>query len=172
MPRIQFRFNFRNPGGTVFVGIENGGKRTEGMFGKETTNSMNKLAKGAFVALAFVFLAAGADNAMAQGRNREARREYRSEVREARREYRNDVRSGERRREAVREYRSDIRDARRDYRQDRTHNRIFNQTYNRQPYGRANGYYNVRPYRGANRGFYRGRLPQNRYYVPRYRRWR
>lgn len=116
---------------------------------------MRMLIKGAFAALAFVFLASGADEAMAQGRNKEAKREYKREVREARREYRNEVR-----------------DARREYREDRRDNRRYNQTYNRPPYGRANGYYNVRPYRGARRGFYRGRLPQNRYYVQRSRRWR
>jgi hypothetical protein len=154
----------------LLLPIENGGKNLK-TFGKGT-ELMRKLIKITFTVIAFGFLASSADNALAQGRNKEARKEYKREVREARREYRDDIRNGDRRREARREYRNEVRDARREYREDRRDNRSYNRTYNRPPYGRANGYYNVRPYRGARRGFYRGRLPQNRYYVPRNRRWR
>lgn len=131
---------------------------------------MRKLIKVTFTALAFGFLfsSAGADEASAQGRNRESRREYRNEVREARREYRDDIRDGDNRRKARREYRNEVRDARREYREDRRDNRRYNQIYNNR-IRRGRGYYTVRPYRGANRGFYRGRLPQNRVYVPRRR---
>lgn len=129
---------------------------------------MRKLIKITCAAIAFVFLATGVDQATAQNRNKEARKEYKREVKEARREYKNDIRDGDSRRGARREYRNEVREARREYREDRR----YNQTYNRPPYGRANGYYNVRPYRGVRRGAYRGRLPQNRYYVPRARRWR
>lgn len=136
---------------------------------------MRKLIKITFMAVAFGFLVSSANDAMAQGRNREARREYRNEVREARREYRDDIRSGESRRSARREYRNEVRDARREYREDRRENRGYNRNYriyndrnnrvyNRPPYGRANGYYNNRVYRSN--GYYNNRVNRNngRYY--------
>ena len=142
---------------------------------EKETELMRKFLKITFTAIAFGFLASSTDSALAQGKNKEARkeykREYKREVREARREYRDDIRDGDSRREARREYRNEVRDARREYKEDRKELRRYNRTYNRPPYGRANGYYNVRPHRGAQRGFYRGRLPQNRRYVPRNRRY-
>jgi hypothetical protein len=145
---------------------ENGGKKLR-LFGKGT-ELMRKLAKITFMAIAFGFLVSSADDAMAQGRNREARREYRNEVREARREYRDDIRDGDSRRSARREYRNEVREARREYRQDRRDNRGYNQNYRiytRPPYGRANGYYNNRVYR--NNGYYNRRSTNrnnSRYY--------
>jgi hypothetical protein len=127
---------------------------------------MRKLAKITFMAIAFGLLASSTNDAMAQGRNREARREYRNEVREARREYRDDIRDGDSRRSARREYRNEVREARREYREDRRNNRAYNgRVYTRPPYGRANGYYNNRVYR--NNGYYNNRVNRNnnsRYY--------
>ncbi len=111
----------------------------------------NKITKIVFLAIAFGIIGFSADSAMAQNRNRGARKEYKQEVREARREYREDIRNGDSRRSARREYRNEVRDARREYREDRRDNRNY-----RAPRGRANGYYNRRPYVGVrnNRRYY------------------
>ena len=86
----------------------------------------NKITKIVFLAIAFGLFGLTADSALAQNRNRGARREYRQDVRRARREYRND-----------------IREARRD-------NRVY-----RNSRGRNNGYYNRRyPTIRNNRRYY------------------
>lgn len=79
---------------------------------------MKNLLKAGVIAFAFSLLFIGANSVNAQNRqrNREARREYRSDIRDARQDYRKDIRSGKSRREAARDYREERRDARRDYR--------------------------------------------------------
>ena len=66
------------------------------------------------MAFGFIFFTADSANAQTWQKNRQARREYRSDVREARKDYRRRVNNGDYRK-ARREYREDIRDARKDY---------------------------------------------------------
>lgn len=107
------------------------------------------------MSIAFSFIALTADSALAQKKgglwagDKHARKEYKREIKQARKEYRRDVR-----------------EARRDYRRSGGDGWWLR---NRQR--RGYGYNNVRPYRGAKRAHYKGRLPRN--YNSRYfRNWR
>jgi hypothetical protein len=111
---------------------------------KGNTTLMNKMVKFVFLAIAFSFLALGADSTLAQGKNYK----YKQERKEARREYRREVR------EARREYREDIRDARR-YRNPNYRNGYYRNHRNGYYRNHRNGYYRNRPVHNNGRRYRR-----------------